>query len=263
MQEKTLAKVQPRAEKGNHHMALRNIVIIPCCKNTKQLLQVIPKFRKINVNEICLVVDGAGEEEISQICKASETIDVPVHLIRHVKRKGVVFAIRQGINYALSKNFDVATVMAGNGKDCPDEIIRLVSPLLTQCYDYVQGSRFLPGGRHVKNPFFRRMFSRLYPFVWTLFTQTRCTDVTNGFRAYRLALFKDPRININQSWLDGYQLEYYIHYKALTLGYKTREVPVSKVYQFSHKGGYSNISPLRDWWSIISPLLYLKFGVKK
>jgi hypothetical protein len=35
------------------------------------------------------------------------------------------------------------------------------------------------------------------------------------------------------------------------------------VYPYSYKGGYSNINPLKDWWDIISPLIYLKIGVKK
>jgi hypothetical protein len=47
------------------------------------------------------------------------------------------------------------------------------------------------------------------------------------------------------------------------LGYRIKEVPVSKIYPFWHKGGYSNISPLRDWWKIVGPLIYLKLGVKK
>ena len=153
--------------------------------------------------------------------------------------------------------------MAGNGKDQPSEIPRLLEPILKDNYDYVQGSRFLTGGRAVKNPFLRKMFSRLFPFVWTLLTKTKCTDVTNGFRAYRLNMFNNNQINIDQSWLDGYELEYYIHYKALTLGYRTKEVPVSKIYPFSHKGGYSNISPFRDWWTIVSPLIYLKMRVRK
>ena len=81
--------------------------------------------------------------------------------------------------------------------------------------------------------------------------------------SYKLSLFRNQEINIKQSWLDGYGLEYYIHYKALTLGYKVKEVPVSKVYPFRHKGGYSNISPFRDWWQIVGPLLYLRIGIRK
>lgn len=247
----------------NNGGASKGIVIIPTCNNTKQLIKILADFNHVNVvDEICIVIDRASKQELQKIQVVSSKIQTPVHVISNSERKGIGNAIRSGIKYALREEYNIVIIMAGNGKDQPREINRLVNPILTQDYDYVQGSRFLPGGKHVRTPILRGLFSRLFPFVWTLFTKTRCTDVTNGFRAYRLDMFKDCRINIWQSWLDGYQLEYYIHYKALTLGYKTREVPVSKIYPFRHKGGYSNISPLRDWWTIVAPLIYLKIGIK-
>jgi dolichol-phosphate mannosyltransferase len=239
------------------------MVLIPSCHNTEQLLGVLAKFNQVNVDSICIITDCAYGSELDQLQNSIEALKIPVHLINQPTRKGVGFAIRAGIKYAIDQKRDFVVVMAGNGKDQPNEIPRLLKPIVDDGYDYVQGSRFLPGGKHVKNPFFRLIFSQVYPYLWTMLTKTRCTDVTNGFRAYKLSIFKNHQINIRQSWLNDYQLEYYIHYKALTLGYKTKEVPVSKIYPFKNKGGYSNIQPLKDWWKIVSPLIYLKFGVKK
>jgi hypothetical protein len=111
-------------------------------------------------------------------------------------------------------------------------------------------------------PFVRKVFNRLYPFIWTLLTQRKCTDVTNGYRCYRLDVLRDPRIDLDQRWLDGYSLEYYLHYKALVLGYRVKEVPVSKTYAFGNRGGYSKIQALKDWWPIISPVVLLFLGVR-
>jgi dolichol-phosphate mannosyltransferase len=241
----------------------RRIAIIPSCHNTSQLLKVIAGFDKDTVDKICIVIDCATAKDKMQVENTAASKTIPIHLVTSQKRRGIGVAIREGIEYAAKEKFDIAIIMAGNGKDQPQEIRRLLNPIMVQGYDYVQGSRFLPGGKHVKNPFLRRMFSQLFPFAWTLTTRIRCTDVTNGFRAYKLSIFDDTRINIRQDWLDGYQLEYYIQYKVLTLGYKVREVPVSKIYPFNHKGGYSRISPFRDWWTIVSPLVYLKLGIRK
>jgi dolichol-phosphate mannosyltransferase len=243
--------------------SLKKIAIIPVYRDTCNIVKVLAKFREKIVDEICIVVDCATQDELDEIAKAAGKIGIPVHIIKNGQRKGVGYAIRQGIEYALSNCYDVVVVMAGNNKDDPREIPKLLAPILNEDYDYVQGSRFLPGGRRIRNPFLRGVFSRLYPYIWTLLTNVRCTDVTNGFRAYKLKIFLDKRINIWQSWLDGYGLEYYIHYKVLKLGYKIREVPVSKIYPFSRRGGYSKINPLRDWWDIISPFLYLMLGVRK
>jgi len=242
--------------------SLEKIAIIPVYKDSGNIRKVLGKFRRSVVDEICLVVDCATKDELEEIGTAAAEVGTPVHVIVNQERKGVGHAIREGIEYALKNGHDVAVVMAGNNKDDPREIPRLLRPILKEDCDYVQGSRFLPGGKRVKNPFLRSVFSRLYPFFWTLLTDVRCTDVTNGFRAYRLKIFSDERIDIWQEWLDSYELEYYLHYKVLTLGYRTKEVPVSKVYPYRHKGGYSNISPFRDWWKIVGPLVYLKLGVK-
>ena len=153
--------------------------------------------------------------------------------------------------------------MAGNGKDDPREIPRLTGPILEEGYDYVQGSRFLPGGSRENSPFLRSIFTRVFPYVWSIMTGVRCTEVTNGFRAYRASIVADPRINVWQSWLDNYELEYYLHYKILTLGYRFAERPVSKDYTALKDKKYSHISPSTDWWQIVGPLFLLRMGVRK
>ena len=101
-----------------------------------------------------------------------------------------------------------------------------------------------------------------YTLVFRLLSGRTSTDVTNGFRAYRLALMADPRVDIQQPWLDHYELEYYVHFKASTLGYRVAEVPVSKTYPVSGKS-YSKIRPFRDWWSIIRPIVLLALRLRR
>lgn len=241
----------------------RKIAVIPVYDEVGKIGKVLARFINPAVDEICIVLDCPNKMILHEIKTAVKKIGVPVRIIRNTQRKGIGYAIREGIKYALQEGYNIIVVMAGNNKDDPQEIPRLLTPIVNDGYDYVQGSRFLPEGKHVRTPILRGIFNRLYPFIWSILTSTRCTDVTNGFRAYKASIFEDERINIWQSWLNRYELEYYLHYKVLTLGYKTKEVPVSKTYPYRHKGGYSKIFPLRDWWQIVGPLIYLKLGVKK
>ncbi len=238
----------------------RTLAVIPVYRDIDIAQQVLTKVTDRFVDTICLMVDGAPTNN-TENCKTPAGI--PVKVFNQKERKGIGHAIKRGINYGLTNGYDFVVVLAGNNKDDPQEIPRLLEPILKEDYDYIQGSRFLPGGKPHNTPLFRKTFIRIYPFFWTMVTSERCTDVTNGFRAYKLKLLRDSRINIQQSWLDSYQLEYYLHYKFLTLGYKFKEVPVSKVYAFRHKGGYSKISPLRDWWKVVGPLIYLTLGIKE
>jgi dolichol-phosphate mannosyltransferase len=242
---------------------VKKIAIIPVYHDIGNVEKVLNRFTATVVEEICLVVDCATETELNKISSVARKARVPFCIISNAERKGIGFAIREGLSYALAKDYDLVVVMAGNNKDDPRQIPRLVRPIANEGYDYVQGSRFLPGGKRAKSPFLRGIFSRVYPFLWTLFTNIRCTDVTNGFRAYRLRILRDKRINLRQEWLDEYELEYYLHFKVLTLGYRMKEVPVSKVYPYRHKGGYSKISPFRDWWKIVGPPICLKLGARK
>jgi len=242
---------------------LKTIAVVPTFSDADNIVNVLTRFGANMVDEVCLVADRFTENESRILHKVAFNSPTPIHIIANKTRKGIGHAIKQGIRYAVNNHYDIVVVLAGNNKDDPREIPRVIGPIEKGDFDYVQGSRFLPGGKHVKTPFFRSIFSRVYPFAWTLLTNFPCTDVTNGFRAYKLKILKDPRINIWQDWLDSYQLEYYIHYKVLTLGYKVCEIPISKVYSHRHKGGYSKISPFRDWWTIVSPLIYLKLGIRQ
>jgi dolichol-phosphate mannosyltransferase len=241
----------------------KTITVIPVYNETGRILQVLEKFNGNIVNEICIVADCTAEKDLEIIRQKVKNGKTPVHIIENEKRMGIGFAIRRGIEYAVERRYDIVVIMAGNNKDDPNEIPKLLKPILDKGFDYVQGSRFIRGGVHKRNPILRGFFSRVYPFIWTLFTKIRCSDVTNGFRAYKLEIFRDSRINIGQRWLNGYGLEYYIHYKVLTLGYNMKEVPVSKTYPFRNKGGYSKIQPLKDWWDIVGPLICLKLGVRQ
>jgi len=238
-------------------------VVIPVYAESYSICRVLGRFRGGVANTVCLIIDVPLKQVMEKVREAAKKTGVTVHIIKNKKRMGVGYALRLGLRYLVKSGHQIAVVMAGNEKDDPAEINRLIEPVLKGESDYVQGSRYLSRGRRVGMPWVRVAFNRLYPFIWTLLTRRRCTDVTNGFRCYKLDILRDHRINLDQSWLNGYSLEYYLHYKILTLGYRVKEAPVSKIYAFGNKGGYSKIQPLKDWWPIVSPLVLLFLGVRK
>ena len=238
-------------------------VVIPVYGESDPICWVLSRFRKGSVNTICLVVDVPLRRDMEKTREAARQSGIKVHIIKNRQRTGVGSSLRQGLRYLAETKHDIAVIMAGNGKDDPAEIDRLVAPVVRGGSDYVQGSRYVPGGRKSRMPFVRVVFNRIYPLIWSVLTQRRCTDVTNGFRCYNLDVLRDHRVDLDQNWLNGYSLEYYLHYKVLALGYRVKEVPVSKIYPFGNKGGYSKIQPLKDWWPIVSPLGLLLLGVRK
>jgi dolichol-phosphate mannosyltransferase len=179
------------------------------------------------------------------------------------QRRGIGACIRRCVGYAREHGHDILVVMAGNGKDDPAEVPRLVDAIVTGGADYVQGSRFLPGGASPNLPLFRRASIRLLSFLFSAYTRRRCTDLTNGFRAYRISLLDDPRIDIEQDWLDTYELEYYVHWKAYTLRYAVAEVPVTKRYPGERGVEYTKIRPVVGWWRMLRPFVLLGLRIRK
>jgi len=180
-------------------------------------------------------------------------------VIRLGANRGIGAAIRTGLLAARDAGFDTVVVMAASGKDRPEEIPALLARMAD--HDYVQGSRFLEGGSSVNLPLARGLLIRAFTIMFRILCGFPGTDVTNGFRAYRLSLLDDPRIRIEQTWLDRYELEYYIHWKAITLKYRVCEVPVSKTYPMRRRH-YSKIRPVVDWWHIVRPALLLKLKLR-
>jgi dolichol-phosphate mannosyltransferase len=204
-----------------------------------------------------IVVDDGSDDGGPDLAR-----EAGARVIAQGRRRGVGAAIRTGLEAARANGHGAVVVLAANGKDDPAEAPRLID-VLRAGYDYVQGSRYLAdGGASVNLPLGRNLMIRGYSFLFRVLSGFAATDVTNGFRAYRLSLLDDPRIRIDQSWLDRYELEYYLQWKAIALGYRVIEVGVSKTYP---KGGgnYSKIRRVRDWWSIVRPTLLLWLRLKK
>jgi dolichol-phosphate mannosyltransferase len=185
-----------------------------------------------------------------------------IHL-RNATNRGIGAAMKQVFDYALENNYDVLVIQAGNDKDDPNEISRLLEPIAEGRADFVQGSRFLPGGGYGNTPAYRVVATRfVHPMLFSMFARKHVTETTNGFRAFRTEILRDERVNWRQDWLDKYELEPYLLFKTIRLGYRHCEVPVTKVYP-PHQQGYTKMKPITGWWSILRPVVYLGFGVKK
>jgi dolichol-phosphate mannosyltransferase len=235
----------------------RVLCIAPCYNELHKIDRVVARMDGSVVDEVVVVDDGSDDGSPQTAERLGATV------IRLEKTLGVGFAIRTGIEYGLANHFDILVVIAGNNKDDPREIRRLVSPITEEGYEFVQGSRFMKGGRYGETPFYRIMATRfLHPLLFSIVSGRRVTESTNGFRAFKTSLFQDKRINIWQPWLDHYELEPYLYYKVIKCGYRTKEVPVSKIYP-PKELGYTKMQPIVGWWSILRPLFLLGLGLRK
>ncbi|HKS82419.1 MAG TPA: glycosyltransferase family 2 protein [Candidatus Acidoferrales bacterium] len=207
--------------------------------------------------DLLVMDDGSTDGALESLPK-----DGWLHL-RNASNHGIGAAMKKVFDYAIENNYDVLVIQAGNDKDEPNEIPRLLDPIRGGQADFVQGSRFLPGGGYGSTPAYRILATRfVHPMLFSAFVGKRVTETTNGFRAFKTEILRDPRINWRQQWLDKYELEPYLLFRAIRLGYRHCEVPVTKIYP-PRRLGYTKMKPITGWWSIMRPVFFLGLGIKK
>jgi glycosyltransferase involved in cell wall biosynthesis len=209
------------------------------------------------VDEILVVDDGSTDRSVEVARQHGAAV------LCIGRTAGVGAALRAAYSHAIERGFDVIVTMAGNNKDAPEEIPILVDPIADGRADFVQGSRFLKAGSTFGDmPLYRRVATRVHPLLFSLVAGRWVSESTNGFRAIHRSVLADPRIDLGQAWLDGYELEPYLYIRAIQVGYRTAEVPVSKVYP-PRRFGQTKMRPFHDWWSILRPLVFLGLRLRK
>ncbi len=166
--------------------------------------------------------------------------------------------LRMGYAYALNAGYEGIVTMDGNGKDSIDSLPSFISEL-EKGYDFIQGSRFIPGGNAINTPLSRLLAIKLIhaPFI-SLLANFHYTDTTNGFRGYSKKLLEDARVAPFREIFETYELLAYLSVRAPRLGFKTEEIPVTRAYPLNAKVP-TKISPIKGNFKLIKILIDLLF----
>lgn len=229
----------------------RVALIAPAFNEGAKILEVVRRAQKTQVDEIIVVDDGSTDSSMDAVAVAGATV------LKLGACLGVGAALRAGLKYACAQSYEIAVIIAGNNKDNPEEIGRLVLPIAKEGMKVVVGSRYLPGGAFGgEMPQYRKIATRIHPLLVGFFCGKKITESTNGFRAISLDLLTAPWLNLEQNWLNGYELEVYLLMKCLLAKAPHCEVPCSKIYP-PKKQGNTKMRPFLDWWHMLAPIFWI------
>ena len=238
-----------------HHQYM---LVIPVINEGLRIHSLIKKMQMLDVMQkldICIVDGGSTDGSLDKTFLQSKG----VHSFLLKKGFGKLSAqLRCAYDHVLKQGYAGVITIDGNDKDDPASIPLFIKAL-EEGVDFVQASRFIPGGKMENTPWSRLLAIRyIHAPLLSLFSGFRWTDTTQGYRAYSARLLNDQKINIFRDIFAKYELLAYLSYRAPRLGYKCLEVPTSRIYPEGEVP--TKISSFAGNWDVLKTLFKACLG---
>jgi len=205
-------------------------VVIPVINEGERIKSLLKRMEANRISSIAdvIIVDGGSMDDSLVL---DELKEVGVRGLVVKKGPGKLSAqLRCAYAFALDQGYKGIVTIDGNDKDDPEAIPRFIEAL-EDGIDFVQASRFLPGGVAVNTPKLRNFVIRYFhaPCL-SLASGFKWTDTTQGFRAYSRRMLLDQQIGIFRDVFLTYELLAYLSYRAPKLGYVCKELSTTRRY---------------------------------
>lgn len=164
---------------------------------------------------------------------------------------GIGRAVQTGFKIAVEMGADVTLQLDGDGQHPPEEVPRLVEPILAGRAHVVVGSRYLTseagmGASNVSSKL-RQMGTFFFGGLLRVLVNVRIQDTTSGFRAFDL----ESTEFLSRCYPDDYpEVEAYVPLKRS--GFEILEVPVRMERR---AGGNSSITALLSFYYMVKVAL--------
>lgn len=191
------------------------------------------------VDKVIVIDDGSSDAT----AKIAELAGAEV--IRHEKNLGKGVAIRHAFLKAKEMNADILVCLDSDGQHNPDEIPKLLTPIINGDADMVIGSRFLDIKSFI--PGHRRIGQNVLNSLTNLITRSKVTDSQSGFRAFSKKAINTLPFNEN-----GIGIESYLQHAADDLHLKIKEIPISCRYDVEHG---SKLNSFHHGFSVFNTIL--------
>lgn len=202
-------------------------VLIPVLNEGETILAQLARMQAAACPADVILSDGGSQDGSTELERLAS---LGVRSLLVTSQRGLGAALRHGIRYSLEQGYEGVITIDGNGKDGVEAIARFVE-LLDKGVDFVQGSRFLVGGKCENTPLDRYLGIRSFiaPLI-SFASGFHFTDPTNGFKGLSRRLLADAQLALLRDELSSFNFQFYLNYRAPLLGFRVVEIPVSRVY---------------------------------
>jgi dolichol-phosphate mannosyltransferase len=172
-----------------------------------------------------LIVDDQSPDKTSDQIRFLQKTYPNLHLLERPAKLGLGTAYKDGMAWALKRDYQFIFQMDCDFSHSPDDIKNLHSLLTTQHLDLVIGSRYVDGHNNTRNwPWYRLLLSLGSSTFLRAFTGLRIKDLTGGFKGWRRSALE--KIDLNKIISKGYVFQFEMNYRAYDLNFKIAELPI-------------------------------------
>lgn len=161
----------------------RLAVVVPAKDEEKTIGELLDRIAAVRVPGCELrpiVVDDGSTDGTARVAEARGAA-----VVRHAENRGLGAAVRTGLRAAVEAEAEVVAYLDADLEYHPEEIPRLVEPILAGRADYVLGSRFLGGDAGVRGmKLYRRAGNLAFTVLVSVLCGRRISDGQTGMRAF-------------------------------------------------------------------------------
>jgi dolichyl-phosphate beta-glucosyltransferase len=199
-----------------------------------------------------LVVDDGSRDATCEVVEVAAARLPNIVLVRQRPNRGKGAAVRRGMFAARGR---IRVMWDADCSMPPEELPRLLAPIVAGRAEIAIGSRYAEGARTVKQPRYRVMWSRLCNKVVQRWLVPRVLDTQCGFKAFT----SRAALNLfGSATIDGWAFDLEI----LALA-RRRDFAIDEVGVAWKDDERSRVNPFTDFWKVIREALTIRCNLAR
>lgn len=201
------------------------LIIIPTYNEIENIENII--ISTINLYptiNILIVDDNSPDLTSKKVEDLKPKFKDQLFLLKRLKKEGLGTAYVAGFKWALKNKFNYVFEMDADFSHNPEDIKRILEPMLENNYDVSIGSRYIKGINVVNWPLSRIILSYTASQYVQLITRMNIKDSTSGYICYKKSVLES--IDLDNIKFTGYAFQIEMKYKSYLKNFKIIEVPI-------------------------------------
>ena len=208
-------------------------IIIPAYNEEKligKVLQTMPAF----IDHI-VAVDDASCDRTGEVVKDYQKEESRIIYLRHERNEGVGGAIVTGYKWARDNQIDITVVMAGDAQMDPQDLPKLLDPVVVGEVDYSKGNRLFTGKAWKVIPKIRYLGNAILSFLTKIASgYWHVADSQSGYGAVSLKVLKAIDLD---SIYKRYGMPNDLLVRLNIYHFRVKDVPVNPIYGIGERSG--------------------------